>query len=244
VVRVKGRQKTPSFRKVQRVRPRPLDQEKPASKRAGGARLFNITNTKSFMIQHARALFAKNGFDGVSVKDVAQATKLNVSLVSYHFNGKEGLYEACLEGFGIECLESVQRTLTSPSTYEECIVRLEMFIDLMLDIFIKEPDASAMVFKEADMEARTISRVFQSTFVELFNTIVIFFEDSKKLGFVDSDIDPHTLASICFGALSHFARMDAISTRYFNRSLKDSKHRHRVASHLKATFLPLFKKVT
>jgi AcrR family transcriptional regulator len=42
----------------------------------------------------ARKLFAEKGFDGVRVKEVAQATGYNPALINYHFGGKEGTVNA------------------------------------------------------------------------------------------------------------------------------------------------------
>jgi AcrR family transcriptional regulator len=45
----------------------------------------------------AAELFASRGFNGVSVRDVAAAADVNVAAISYHFGGKQGLYQAALE---------------------------------------------------------------------------------------------------------------------------------------------------
>ena len=41
-------------------------------------------------------LFAKKGFAGVSIRELAIAAGVNSALISYHFGGKEGLYEAVI----------------------------------------------------------------------------------------------------------------------------------------------------
>ena len=42
-------------------------------------------------------LFAARGFDGVTVRQLAEAADVNVAAVSYHFGGKRGLYLEALE---------------------------------------------------------------------------------------------------------------------------------------------------
>lgn len=54
-------------------------------------------DTQSRLIEIATQLFATKGFSGVSVREVTVAAQTNVSAISYHFNGKEGLYQAVLE---------------------------------------------------------------------------------------------------------------------------------------------------
>jgi AcrR family transcriptional regulator len=48
------------------------------------------------ILEAAAGLFAQNGFDGVSVRDICSALGLNSSIVSYYFGGKRGLYLAVL----------------------------------------------------------------------------------------------------------------------------------------------------
>lgn len=54
-------------------------------------------DTKTKMIEAAVTLFAKQGYAAVSVREVARVAGVNVAAVSYHFGGKEGLYQAVLE---------------------------------------------------------------------------------------------------------------------------------------------------
>lgn len=51
----------------------------------------NESGTKKRMLEVAAALFAEHGFDVVSVRDVTQASKLNVAAVNYHFGSRDGL---------------------------------------------------------------------------------------------------------------------------------------------------------
>ena len=48
-------------------------------------------STRDRLVQSAERLFARNGFDGVSVRDIANDAKANSALVGYYFGGKEGL---------------------------------------------------------------------------------------------------------------------------------------------------------
>jgi AcrR family transcriptional regulator len=54
-------------------------------------------DTRLKLIETATSLFAKKGFAAVSVRELARAAGANVAAISYHFGGKEGLYQAVLE---------------------------------------------------------------------------------------------------------------------------------------------------
>ena len=48
------------------------------------------------LIKAAVPLFAAKGLNGVSVRELASAAGVNLSMISYYFGGKEGLYAAVL----------------------------------------------------------------------------------------------------------------------------------------------------
>ncbi len=56
----------------------------------------NIPVSKDNLLAIATPLFAVKGFKGVSVRELASAAGMNVSMISYYFGGKERLYEAVL----------------------------------------------------------------------------------------------------------------------------------------------------
>jgi AcrR family transcriptional regulator len=66
-------------------------EQTPSTTRARGA------ESRERQIVVAAELFASRGFNGVSVRDVAAAADVNVAAISYHFGGKQGLYQAALE---------------------------------------------------------------------------------------------------------------------------------------------------
>lgn len=54
------------------------------------------TKRKDRILDAAEALFAKHGFDGVSMRKVAEDAGVDLALSSYHFGNKRGLFDAVL----------------------------------------------------------------------------------------------------------------------------------------------------
>src|SRR5574343_1554650 len=46
------------------------------------------------ILQVAEKLFAEEGFDGTSVRDIAKKANINIAMISYYFGSKEKLLEA------------------------------------------------------------------------------------------------------------------------------------------------------
>lgn len=63
-------------------------------------------DTHDRLIQAAKTLFAEKGFDGTTVKDLAKAAQVNVSLVSYHLAAKKGFIEIASNNSASNALRS------------------------------------------------------------------------------------------------------------------------------------------
>ncbi|PYI51612.1 TetR family transcriptional regulator [Paenibacillus flagellatus] len=54
---------------------------------------------KMKILQAAKKLFAKQGFEGTSVRQICEEAGANVALVSYHFGGKDNVFAALFANF-------------------------------------------------------------------------------------------------------------------------------------------------
>ena len=53
--------------------------------------------SRARILEFAGQLFAERGFDGVSTRELAAVSKVNISAIKYYFQGKDGLYRSVLE---------------------------------------------------------------------------------------------------------------------------------------------------
>lgn len=67
--------------------------------------------SKQKVILAASDLFFQKGFHGTSVRDIAKKANVNVSSVSYYFNGKQGLLEYAVTEYYEEYLEILEKCL-------------------------------------------------------------------------------------------------------------------------------------
>ncbi|MEF2231127.1 MAG: CerR family C-terminal domain-containing protein [Pseudodesulfovibrio sp.] len=67
------------------------------TKEEGAGRKARGEETRATLIEVGSRLFAKKGYDGVSMRTLAAAAGVNLATVSYHFGGKPGLYQAIIE---------------------------------------------------------------------------------------------------------------------------------------------------
>jgi len=68
----------------------------------------DVADARERLIRVAGTLFSKHGLDGVSTREISNEAGLNVSLISYYFGGKEGLYKTVIQEFALRMQREVQ----------------------------------------------------------------------------------------------------------------------------------------
>ena len=90
---------------------------------------------RAHILAIAEQLFADNGFDGTSVRDIAQLANVNLAMISYYFGSKEKLLEALIEdraGYTLGILEELSKdqTLTSWDKVDRVV---DFYVDKVLN---------------------------------------------------------------------------------------------------------------
>ncbi|MCM2278053.1 MAG: TetR family transcriptional regulator [Oligoflexia bacterium] len=185
-------------------------------------------DTRELLIGAATKLFSRKGLDGTTVKDLAREAGVNVSLVSYYFGGKEGLYLACLETFGSERLAVAEQILQPPGTAEEMRLRLGLFARSILDFHASHADVARMIMRECESEASLTQPVFERTFLKIFLMLETFFRASQKARILRKEVEPQALAIFIIGAIHQVAHSDFLNKKYFNQSVSDPRYRAKI----------------
>jgi AcrR family transcriptional regulator len=58
----------------------------------------SAAGTRKLLLDAARRRFARDGYAGTTVRDIADDAGVNVALINRYFTSKEGLFAACLTG--------------------------------------------------------------------------------------------------------------------------------------------------
>src|SRR5580698_9771543 len=83
----------------------------------------------------AEELFAEKGFDGTSVRDIAQQAGVNLAMISYYFGSKEKLLESLVEwraGYAYGILEELNKD-ESLSPWDKIDRLVEFYVDRILN---------------------------------------------------------------------------------------------------------------
>jgi AcrR family transcriptional regulator len=203
---------------VEKIKSSKLDLKSSASENSHQA----SHQAKERLLESALRLFAMHGFDGTSVRDIAEAASLNLSLISYYFDGKAGLYRACIEGFGRTRSEKARALLFKQAdSYDEFRVRIELLIEEMITFQIENPYPCQMIQREIDEGLPRARDIFEDTLLKTYGLLVVFIRTAQDNGFVDKSVDPMIVTSYLQGSIFHIARTDNIRKQFFSASITD-----------------------
>lgn len=117
-----------------------------------------VPDTPDALVRVASGLFAAQGYEGTSVREITSAADANLGAITYHFGSKEALYRAVLEravaplahGFAEALGSGVpdQGDAPGPATGTAPLDRIERFVRLAFEHFASHPHLPRLIMRE------------------------------------------------------------------------------------------------
>jgi TetR/AcrR family transcriptional regulator len=155
------------------------------------------------ILEAAVRLFSRHGFDGVSMRAVAQEAGVSKSNIYHHFDSKEVLYLAIMQASADRLAEMVESLAEGRGEFDE---RLRKFARAhLLHLF-----ENAMTMRLLLREVFTGTSRWQKIMVEqvvggIFERLIGIFENGQKAGLLRPGVDPGLCALLILGIdLFHF----------------------------------------
>lgn len=164
----------------------------PASAKSGRRRTGRPAGTdrrevRRQLLQAARELFARHGYDGVSMRRLAAEAGATPAMIHYYFGDKHGLYRALLE----EVLGPYLVRLESLAGSDDQAVTVNDFMRIYVSIFRENPWLPPLVFREilggSDAFRRDFSERVGSRVLPLLSGALAHDRDAGR---VRRDLDP------------------------------------------------------
>ena len=150
----------------------------------------------------AEQLFAVEGFDGTSVREIAKLANVNGAMISYYFGSKEKLLEALV-------LYRISGMKLKIETFiQEDITPIEK-IDRLVEFYIKRVYSNRCMYqilhfeltnKKREINLEAFTQVKNDN-LELMQNII---KEGQKKGLFQPNIDIKLLSPIIIGSLTHF----------------------------------------
>jgi AcrR family transcriptional regulator len=160
------------------------------------------TDKRKALLEAAEQLFAQHGFEAVSVRHLALEAGVNVSMVSYYFGSKEGLFEELIASrfpYARGVLEALAAD-TMLSAWE----KMSQTIDLYVDKFFGGRSFHRVIMREMSLQQRPalvkIITELMSKNMVLIRGFIVEGQEKGQFNQVDADF---TIVML-FGAISAY----------------------------------------
>lgn len=200
-------------------------------------------NEKQIKILYvAERLFAEKGFDGTSIRNIAQEAQINIAMVSYYFGSKEKMLESLIlhriQDIKIQ-VENLYRESINP------VEKINRFIELYINTINKHKCFyQILLFEQSsqkrDIDFKTFTEVKKAN-LEIFRKIIL---EGQKLEIFKNDVNIDLIPTTIIGTLVHFrtnrqhyqAVLDLKSEEEYENYIKTN-----LTQHVKQTIQSLLK---
>ncbi len=188
------------------------------------------------IMQEAIKLFAQKGLAGTTVREIAQAAGLNLSLISYYFGGKEGLYKEIFREHAMKIQSDVTQILSKTDRSKLTAEQFEMFLKIIIDRMIQQKieDRDMMLIMQRELiagfpHAREIQEKILSQIGESVCEVI---KAAQKKGIVRSDINPYVLLFHIIHAVDGYFMTLSCRTLWEDKMFKIPKDIEKFRNHM------------
>ena len=165
-------------------------------------------SSRDKILDVAEVLFARRGFEGVGMREVAEAAGLGKSSLFHHFRSKAQLYLAVLERLLAQLDERLRVAIAGGGAPLE---RLDRWLDALVDALAEREPAARLLLRglfeddafdaEAWSEGRDAERRLQS----ILSGILTLLREGEAAGAFRQTAGAHTVQTLIGATVYHFA---------------------------------------
>jgi TetR/AcrR family transcriptional regulator len=156
------------------------------------------TEAQGQILEAAEELFARQGFDPTTIKQIGVKAGLNPALLYYYFENKEELFRAVLARMIQGLIERGGAVLDQEAEPADAIRAL---IGAQVEFFLGHPNARLFVRELIDHDARHAEAVILKVAAGLFQRLCDVIERGQRTGVFRRDVEPR------FAAVSTIAQV-------------------------------------
>jgi TetR/AcrR family transcriptional regulator len=168
-------------------------------------------SSRDKILEVAEALYARRGFAGVGMREVAEAAGLGKSSLFHHFRSKVQLYLAVHERVLGRLDDRLSAVLASDASPGE---KLDRWVDAAIDVFAEQP-SSARILLRALVEENAFEseewpegQAVDSRLVSILDGILHLLAEGMRDGVFRDASPAHVVQTLIGATLYHFASAD------------------------------------
>src|SRR6185369_823457 len=152
------------------------------------------------LISIATRLFAERGLNGVSIREISKAAGVSISMISYYFGGKEGLYSSVLqEQFsGFEHIEEIN------DSDSEALSKIEAYIRWIIVRHRNNPYLLRYYTSELTNPTQFFTLIVQPTIGKVIQILVQIIEEGISGNKFRKDLNPVDTVLAMAGMVNYY----------------------------------------
>jgi len=144
-----------------------------------------LSNSRALqIIAAAREEFARRGFDGARVDDIARGAGVNKQLLFYYYHSKRGLFHAVLSRAATDLEHALGAIAVASGRPLE---RLRQALEAQFEFLAQNPDVVTLLVQAGRSDVRP--------FAPAVKRLVVLLAEGQGRGEVRDDLDPHLAAA-------------------------------------------------
>ena len=148
------------------------------------------------LLQAAVRVFARDGFHGARVGDIAEEAGVAHGLLYHYFRSKEEVLETIFRSSWEELVRETERIERSELVLSE---QLRRFASIFLGSWLADPDLVRVLIREIARSPEVGKRIAEIGSV--FSALTRMIESARTRGEVREDLDPRLATFIFYGSL-------------------------------------------
>jgi AcrR family transcriptional regulator len=192
------------------------------------------------LMDTAELLFSRKGFEGTSVRDIAEEAGINTAMISYYFGSKEKLMEAIFERRSLNIKEKVDALIKDDNLdpLEKVYALLDEYIDKILQ---RKTFHRILLCEQVINQSPTILEMLSKLKYRNTASINELIRIGQRKGAFKKHVDIPMIMNTLIGTISHvlvnidfyksYHGMESLSNEEFERVFKK-----KLSTHIKIIF--------
>ena len=173
-------------------------------------------HTRERILEVAYKEFATLGYEGTSIRTIAERAGIKHPLVTYHFGGKEGLWRTVMMVVGSQFTNKWQARLADP-TLSDDVTKLRLIQEDFVRFAVANPGFHWLMANEGDRNTNRLKWLVENRAKGFFNAITKLIVSAQKRGrYVEGD--PYHLQYLFIGAVTRIFMQSAEAEHVMGKS--------------------------
>jgi AcrR family transcriptional regulator len=200
----------------------------------------SLSTKQTQLMDSAELLFSRKGFDGTSVRDIAEAAGINTAMISYYFGSKEKLMEEIFERKSLNIKEKVDNLLKDDSL--DPLEKMYSLVDVYIDGILQRKTFHRILLCEQIInQTPSIIQMIDKMKAKNLEYINDLIKLGQKKGMFRKNIDIPMMTNTLVGTVSHtLLNMDFYKSYHHLEDLKDEEYervlRKKLSVHIKSIY--------